>query len=106
MSNDPARPGDLPTAAQVQELIDLLTRVLHQARNTEMADTIQEFVVNLEAILTVMGRLADRLDLVTPAGPAIEALDSRMDRLEIQMGNISTILTELHGAMLAPIDPD
>ena len=107
MSDDPATtPKDLPTAAQVQELIDLLIKVLKQTRNTEMADLIKDFITNLDTILAQLGRVGEDLARIAPAAPAIEALEGRMNRLDRRTQNISTMLTEIHKAMMGPIDPD
>ena len=64
----------MPTAAQVQKLIDLLTEVLQQARTAEMAEAIKAFSAGLEAILAQLGRLSEDLARVIPAAPAPDPL--------------------------------
>ena len=64
----------MPTAAQVQKLIDLLTEVLQQARTAEMAEAIKAFSAGLEAILAQLGRLSEDLARVIPAASAPDPL--------------------------------
>ena len=107
MSQIPSTTPDLPSAGQIQELIDLLTRVLEQARGTDMQDAIKAFVATLTEVLAQLKRLSEELGDLLPATAVLTRMEERQQKMDRRVSRMETMLTRIHDEMMAPLeDPD
>ena len=89
---------------RMQELIDLLIRVLELTRGTDMREAISEFNASLTEVLVQLDRIARELQTLIPATEIRALIEARMTAMDRQLSRMEPMLARLHDEMMAPED--